>query len=96
MATEINTFEEEFIPRRRAWILLALLAICFMSYCVLSYLLPHDCYVRYQQLADSDLFRSRWVYERIHYDKTPIDVAIIGNSRVETSVSAPILEKRTE
>lgn len=93
MATEINTFEEEFVPRRRAWNFLALLAICFMSYCVLSYLLPHDRYVRYQQLAESDLFRSRWVYERIHYDKTPIDVAIIGDSRVETSVSAPILEK---
>jgi hypothetical protein len=93
MATEINTFEEEFIPRQRAWILLALLAFCFGFYCVLSYLLPHDRYVRYQQLADSDLFRSRWVYERIHYDKTPIDVGIIGDSRLETSVSAPILEK---
>jgi hypothetical protein len=58
-----------------------------------SYFLPHDRYVRYQQLNDSDLFRSRWVYERIHYDKTPIDVAIVGSSRLETSVSAPILEK---
>ena len=44
-------------------------------------------------MTDSDLFRTRWVYERIHYDKTPIDVAIIGSSRLETSVSAPILEK---
>jgi hypothetical protein len=93
MTTETNTFEEEFIHRGRAWLYLALLAICFMSYCVISYLLPHDRYVRYQQLRDSDLFRSRWVYERIHYDKTPIDVAIIGSSRLETSVSAPILEK---
>lgn len=93
MTAEINTFEEEFIPRRRAWLLLALFAICFISYCVLTYLLPHNRYVRYQQLADSDLFRSRWVYERIHYDKTPIDVAIIGSSRLETSVSAPTLER---
>jgi hypothetical protein len=93
MTTEINTFEEELIPHRRAWVLLGLLAICFISCCVISYLLPHDRYVRYQQLASSDLFRSRWVYERIHYDKTPIDVAIIGSSRLETSVSAPILEK---
>jgi hypothetical protein len=93
MTTEINTFEEEFVPRRRAWILLAQLALCFSLYCVLSYFLPHDRYIQYQQLADSDLFRSRWVYERIHYDKTPIDVAILGSSRLETSVSAPILEK---
>jgi hypothetical protein len=93
MTPEVNTFEEEFLPRRRAWLLLALFAICFMSCCVLSYLLPHDRYVRYQQLRASDLFRSCWVYERIHYDKTPIDVAIIGSSRTETSVSAPVLEK---
>jgi hypothetical protein len=93
MATELNTFEAEFIPAERAWTLLALLAIFFMLGCVLSFLLPHDRYVRFQQLADSDLFRTRWVYERIHYDKTPIDVAIIGSSRLETSVSAPILEK---
>jgi hypothetical protein len=93
MTTEINTFEEEFLPRRQAWILLAQLALCFSLYCALSYFLPHDRYIRYQQLADSDLFRSRWVYERIHYDKTPIDVAILGSSRLETSVSAPILEK---
>jgi hypothetical protein len=93
MTTEINTFEEEFIPRRRAWLLLALLAICFASYCILSYFLPQDRYIRYQILAHSDFFRARWVYERIHYDKTPIDVAILGSSRLETSISAPILEK---
>lgn len=93
MTTEINTFEQILIPPGKAWILLGLLALCFSSCFVLSYFLPHDRYIRYQQLADSDLFRSRWVYERIHYDKTPIDVAIIGSSRLETSVSAPILEK---
>jgi len=93
MTAEINTFQEQFISRRRAVLLLALLAICFLSWCVITYLLPHDRYVRYQQLTGSDLFRTRWVYERIHYDKTPIDVAIIGSSRLETSVSAPVLEK---
>jgi hypothetical protein len=93
MTAEIATFDKEFISERRAWILIAFLGIGFALWCVLSYLLPHDRYVRYQQLTDSDLFRSRWVYERIHYDKTPIDVAIVGSSRLETSVSAPILEK---
>ncbi len=93
MTAEINTFTDEIVPRRRAWALLALFAFLFAGYCVISYFLPHDRYVRYQQLRDTDLFRSRWVYERIHYDKTPIDVAIIGSSRLETSVSAPILQK---
>ena len=58
MTTEINTFEEELIPRRRAWILLAQLALCFSAYCVLSYFIPHDRYIRYQQLADSDLLEA--------------------------------------
>ena len=93
MIAETNTFEEEFVSRQRAWTLLVFFAICFILYCVFSCLLPHDRYIRYQQLTNSDLFRSRWVYERIHYDKTPIDVAIIGSSRLETSLSAPILEK---
>lgn len=92
MNSEFNTFEVELLPSRMAWIFLALFALSFSLYCVLSYFLPHDRYIRYQVFANADLFRSRWVYERIHYDKTPIDVAILGSSRLETSVSAPILE----
>jgi hypothetical protein len=90
---EVNTFEREFVPPACAWALLALFAICFALYGVVTYLLPHDPYIRYQQMVDSDFFRGRWVYERIHYDRTPIDVAIIGSSRVEAAVSAPDLEK---
>jgi hypothetical protein len=93
MPAEIDTFEVEFVAGRQAWRLLALFGAAFTLWFVLSLLLPHDRYIRYQQLTDSDLFRTRWVYERIHYDKTPIDVAIIGSSRVEASISAPILEK---
>jgi hypothetical protein len=93
MTAEIDTFEVEFVPRRQAWGLLAFFALAFILLFVASLLLPHDRYIRYQQLTDSDLFRTRWVYERIHYDKTPIDVAIIGSSRVEAAISAPMLEK---
>ena len=93
MTAEINTFEAEFLPRRQAWILLAMLAVAVTLWLAITLVLPHDRYIRYQQLTDSDLFRTRWVYERIHYDKTPIDVAIIGSSRVEAGISAPVLEK---
>ena len=93
MTSEINTFEEEFLHEAAGWALLAFFALTCVLLLVVSILLPHDRYIRYQQLTDSDLFRSRWVYERIHYDKTPIDVAVIGSSRLEASVSAPILEK---
>ena len=54
--------------------------------------LPHNPYIRYQQFANGDFGRARWVYERIHFDPTPIDVAIIGSSRTEAAVSAPKLE----
>lgn len=94
MTTQISTFDEEIISQRQAWILLALLGMGFAFWCVLSCMLPHDRYIRCQQpqLLESYLFRTRWVYERIHYDKTPIDVAIVGNSRVEGAISAPSLE----
>ena len=92
MTPEINTFEVVFVPKRQAWRLLAMLGAAFILWFALSLLLPHDRYIRYQQLTDSDLFWTRWVYERIHYDTTPIDVAIIGSSRVEAGISAPVLE----
>jgi hypothetical protein len=67
-----------------------LLAGC-AALCVLSVLLPHDRYIRFQHFDQSDLFRLRWDYERIHFDPTPIDVAIIGSSRVEAALSGPQL-----
>jgi hypothetical protein len=90
---EIDTSTAAFLPRRQAALLLALFAAAVGAWTVLAILLPHDRYIRYQQLTDSDLFNSRWVYERIHFDKTPIDVAIIGSSRVGAAVSAPVLER---
>jgi hypothetical protein len=93
MTAEIDTFETEFVPEWQAWKLLGALVAAVAVLLTVSILLPHDRYVRYQQLTDSDLFRSRWVYERIHFDKTPIDVAILGSSRVEAAISAPILEQ---
>ena len=93
MQIEINPFDEAFLSARKGMILLVLLVCSFAAYCVLATMLPHDRYIRFQQLRASDLFRSRWIYERIHYDKTPIDVAIVGTSRVEAAVSAVVLEK---
>src|ERR1700679_2446419 len=92
MTAEIDTFEVEFLSRRQAWGMLAFFAIVLALLFAATLLLPHDRYIRYQQLTDSDLFRTRWVYERIHFDKTPIDVAIVGSSRVEAAINASVLE----
>jgi hypothetical protein len=93
LTPEINSFEAEFLSNRQAVSALVQFGAAFALLCTLSLLLPHDRYIRYQQFTDSDLFRTRWVYERIRYDKTPIDVAIVGSSRLETAVNAQILER---
>lgn len=91
MTEGIQRGEVEVAPGK-AWGLIAWLFAGFAALCFLSLLLPNSPYIRYQQFDQSDLFKLRWVYERIHFDSSPIDVAIIGSSRVEAAVSAPELE----
>lgn len=55
-------------------------------------LLPVNPYVRFQSLADTIYFRAGWIYERIHYDETPIDIVFIGSSRTAASVYPTLLE----
>jgi hypothetical protein len=54
-------------------------------------LLPENDYQRWQ-LQDPD-GRLRWIYERIHFDPTPIDVAIVGPSRAQLGLSAAAIEQ---
>jgi hypothetical protein len=51
-------------------------------------LLPENAYQRWQ-LQDA---RLRWIYERIHFDPKPIDVAIVGPSRAQLGFSAAAVE----
>jgi hypothetical protein len=64
----------------------ALLATCGMT------LLPHDKYLRYQSLNDRSAPNSYWIYERIHDDPTPIDIAFIGTSRTGRSMNTKRLQ----
>lgn len=66
------------------------LAVCLAA----SLTLPFDSYVAWQQAAGSQMFHSRWIYERLHFDPSPIEVAIIGSSRLEAGISPRVLEKR--
>ncbi|MBI1198457.1 MAG: hypothetical protein GC203_11400 [Phenylobacterium sp.] len=83
---------EEQLGPVRAGVMLGLFLATSAALAVLAVLLPHDPYIRFQQLRDTIQFRAQWVYERITLDPTPIDVAIIGNSRVMSGVSAPKLQ----
>jgi len=73
--------------------LLALFVAAFLLCCAASLLLPHDRYIRYQQLAGTPLASAVWIYERLHFDPTPIDIAIVGASRTEIGISAPQMER---
>ena len=37
--------------------------------------------------------RLRWIYERIHFDPKPIDIAIVGPSQVQLGLSAAAIEE---
>jgi len=55
-------------------------------------LLPENPYQRWQLLDGTLHAKSRWIYERIHFDPRPIDVAVVGPSRAIRAVDARHLE----
>lgn len=44
-------------------------------------LLPDNPYQRYQLLDGTVYAKGKWMYQRVHFDPAPIDVAILGDSR---------------
>lgn len=54
--------------------------------------LPHDPYIRFQNLNDTIYKRMGWIYERIHFDDTPIDVVFVGSSRTGAGIYPTLLE----
>lgn len=55
-------------------------------------MLPVSPYIRYQSLNDTIYSRAKWIYERIHFDPTPIDIVFIGSSRTGAAVFPSQLE----
>jgi hypothetical protein len=56
-------------------------------------LLPENDYQRWQ-LVDGTIYgQVRWMYERIHFDPKPIDIAILGSSRTQLGLSAAAVER---
>ncbi|HEX7943187.1 MAG TPA: hypothetical protein VF495_00895, partial [Phenylobacterium sp.] len=53
--------------------------------------LPERPYQRWQLLEGTIHARSRWMYERIHFDPQPVDVVFVGSSRIGADVDAPRL-----
>jgi hypothetical protein len=68
----------------------AALAVAFILNAAVC-LLPENDYLRWQ-LPEPD-GRLRWIYERIHFDPRPIDIAIVGPSREQLGFSAAAIER---
>lgn len=80
-------------PSSASWLQIGLVFLTFAGLWIAAALLPHDPYVRYQQLAETIQFPAVWGYERIVFDPAPIDVAVVGNSRLQAAISAPQLSQ---
>lgn len=70
--------------------ILAILGVALLA-AIGACLLPGSAYQRWQLLDGTIHARARWIYERIHFDPTPIDVAFVGPSRVGAGIDAPRL-----
>lgn len=65
---------------------LALLSLCVVA--------PQDPYYRWQEHSSGTTRKADWIYERLHFDDEPIDVALIGTSRMAGGLSGPDIEAR--
>ena len=74
---------------RFCWVVLATASIALATACSL----PDDRYLRYQTLTDKEVVKSGWIYERIHYDPTPIDVVFIGSSHTVFGIDSEKVER---
>jgi hypothetical protein len=85
-----DTLEIPWVTAARliGWMLIGALLLTGVSL-----LFPINPYYRFQQGDGTILFRARYIYERIHFDETPIDVAMIGSSRMEASIRATELSR---
>jgi hypothetical protein len=80
------------IPTAKAWRRLLASLFGLVALFCLSLLLPDPAYLRYQLSAHTIQFHSWWIYQRIHDDPTPIDVAVVGTSKAQDGVSPVALE----
>jgi hypothetical protein len=55
--------------------------------------LPDDRYLRFKSLTEPEVIKAGWIYERIHFDPTPIDVVFIGTSRTVAGIDSEIVEQ---
>lgn len=55
--------------------------------------LPDNRYVRFKKLTEPEVIKAGWIYERIHFDPTPIDVVFLGTSRTVAGIDSGKVEQ---
>jgi hypothetical protein len=60
---------------------------------VAASLLPHSRYIRFNSSHEPVLHKVKWIYQRLHFDPTPIDVVFIGSSHTVYGIDAEQVEE---
>jgi hypothetical protein len=76
-------------PATFIWLVLSATLAFLAAVCAL----PDNRYVRFSALTEDEVVKAKWIYERIHFDPTPIDVVFIGTSRSVAGVDSGIVER---
>ena len=71
-----------------------MLVLAALAYAIASAFLPFSPRIAWQAAAGTDMFHARWIWERLHDDPAPIDVAVLGSSRLEAGISPQVLSAR--
>lgn len=74
---------------KRYILLLALLTVTIL---VILAFLPHDKYIRYQMLDVGAYKTATWIYERVNFDETPINIAFFGTSHTMNGIDSILVE----
>jgi hypothetical protein len=69
-----------------------LLAIAAISFVALAFI-EDDPYSRHKAALSTDYIKAKWIYERLHFDPTPVDIAFLGSSRTMQNVDSALIEK---
>ena len=69
----------------------AIAAAAAVATLALLLLIPHDRYIQAQDIRVEAFARLGWIYERIHFDPTPIDLAFVGTSHTMNGVNATLV-----
>jgi hypothetical protein len=77
--------------KAKFWALL--ITTCVVSVAILS-CLPHNPYLRYQELDVGVFKKDTWIYERTVFDPTPIDIAFFGTSHTLNAIDSTLVEEQ--